>query len=102
MVDRRRAREPSARCRVSGLRQGIRDHVADHPPQLAAKFGANAVCIHSVKADCKRPKREETMKAAFAGIAASALTLCISTSAVFATDLRMTVWTGSEAHLKML
>ncbi|ANP86969.1 ABC transporter substrate-binding protein [Rhizobium leguminosarum] len=42
------------------------------------------------------------MKAALAGIAASALTLCISTSAVFATDLRMTVWTGSEAHLKML
>ncbi|MGO7616566.1 sugar ABC transporter substrate-binding protein, partial [Rhizobium ruizarguesonis] len=42
------------------------------------------------------------MKAALAGIAASALTLCISTSAVFATDLRMTFWTGSEAHLKML
>ncbi|MGO7961706.1 sugar ABC transporter substrate-binding protein, partial [Rhizobium leguminosarum] len=42
------------------------------------------------------------MKAALAVIAASALTLCISTSAVFATDLRMTVWTGSEAHLKML
>ncbi|MGO8388853.1 sugar ABC transporter substrate-binding protein, partial [Rhizobium johnstonii] len=35
-------------------------------------------------------------------MAASALTLCISTSAVFATDLRMTFWTVSEAHLKML
>jgi multiple sugar transport system substrate-binding protein len=42
------------------------------------------------------------MKAALAGIAASALTMLISTSAVFATDLRMTVWTGSEAHLTML
>lgn len=42
------------------------------------------------------------MKAALTGIAASALALLISTSAALAVDLRMTVWTGSEAHLKML
>lgn len=42
------------------------------------------------------------MKAALAGIAASALALLMSTSAALAVDLRMTVWTGSEAHLKML
>ncbi|OHV77061.1 sugar ABC transporter substrate-binding protein [Rhizobium sp. LCM 4573] len=41
------------------------------------------------------------MRAALTGIAASALTLLMTTS-VLATDLRMTVWTGSEAHLKML
>jgi len=42
------------------------------------------------------------MKAALAGIAASALTLLLTTTAAFATDLRMTVWTGNDAHLKML
>lgn len=41
------------------------------------------------------------MRAALAGIAASTLTL-LMTSSAFAVDLRMTVWTGSEAHLKML
>ena len=42
------------------------------------------------------------MRAALTGIAASALTLLMSTSSALAVDLRMTVWTGSEAHLKML
>lgn len=42
------------------------------------------------------------MRTALAGIAASALALLMSTSAALAVDLRMTVWTGSEAHLKML
>lgn len=41
------------------------------------------------------------MRAALTGIAASALTFLMTTTSVFATDLRMTVWTGSEAHLKM-
>lgn len=41
------------------------------------------------------------MKAALAGIAASAMTLCMMSPQAFATDLRMTVWTGSDAHLKM-
>ncbi|MBU1314490.1 MAG: sugar ABC transporter substrate-binding protein [Alphaproteobacteria bacterium] len=41
------------------------------------------------------------MKTALTSITASALTLLMSTAA-FATDLRMTVWTGSEAHLTML
>ena len=42
------------------------------------------------------------MKTALVSMTASALALLMSTSAAFATDLRMTVWTGSEAHLKML
>ncbi|MEQ1404775.1 sugar ABC transporter substrate-binding protein [Neorhizobium sp. Rsf11] len=42
------------------------------------------------------------MRATLAGITASALTLYAMTSTAFATDLRMTVWTGSEVHLKML
>lgn len=42
------------------------------------------------------------MRAALTGIVASALTLLMTTTSALATDLRMTVWTGSEAHLKML
>lgn len=42
------------------------------------------------------------MKAAITGIAATTFTLLMTTSSVFAVDLRMTVWTGSEAHLNML
>ncbi|MFN7024576.1 MAG: ABC transporter substrate-binding protein [Pseudorhizobium sp.] len=41
------------------------------------------------------------MKTALTSITAAALTVLMS-SAAFATDLRMTVWTGSEAHLTML
>lgn len=42
------------------------------------------------------------MKAALTALAASTLTLLITSTSVFATNLRVTVWTGSEAHLKML
>ncbi|MGV8935866.1 MAG: ABC transporter substrate-binding protein [Allorhizobium sp.] len=42
------------------------------------------------------------MKTALKSLTASAFALLMSTAAVLATDLRMTVWTGSEAHLKML
>jgi multiple sugar transport system substrate-binding protein len=42
------------------------------------------------------------MKAARTGFAISALALCMMSSQALAEELRFTVWTGSEAHLKML
>jgi multiple sugar transport system substrate-binding protein len=42
------------------------------------------------------------MKAARTGFAVSALALCMMSSQAIAEELRFTVWTGSEAHLKML
>ena len=42
------------------------------------------------------------MKTATTGLAVSALALCMMSSQVLAEELRFTVWTGSEAHLKML
>ncbi|NGN39893.1 sugar ABC transporter substrate-binding protein [Mesorhizobium sp. CGMCC 1.15528] len=42
------------------------------------------------------------MKGARTGIIASTLALCLMSGAALAQELRVTVWTGSEAHLKML
>ncbi len=42
------------------------------------------------------------MKAARKSLAVSALALCLMSTQVLAEELRFTVWTGNEAHLKML
>jgi multiple sugar transport system substrate-binding protein len=42
------------------------------------------------------------MKAVSKNLAVSALALCLMSTSALAAELRFTIWSGNEAHLKML